>query len=270
MKVFITGSAGFIGKNLVNFYSNEKIFKFHRNMDLKKELEDFSPDLIINCAADIYDESKMWDSNVEMVRDCLEFCLTRKKIKMIQIGSSSEYGPMNVPTREDMPLNPTGMYAGTKGIATILCQTYASTYGVNVIILRPYSPYGPEEKPHRLFPNLWKSFKLNQPMNLVMGVHDFCYIDDFIDAISLIVDNNIENNGEIFNVSSGIQTSNLEVFDTFKSITGSPGNVSIVDYFSTPPIWQCDNSKIKERYGWYPKINLEYGIKLFLERASYE
>jgi UDP-glucuronate 4-epimerase len=271
MKIFITGSTGFIGSNLVQFYKDHEVFEFKRYMNIEGKLDYFKPDLIINCAAEIYDKTAMWKVNVEITKACLEFCLEKPNTKMIQLGSSSEYGySYSRATMESDAINPVDMYAGTKGIATTLCQTYGHVYKTDVVTIRPYSPYGPGERPHRLFPNLWKSFKLDKPMDLVLGVHDFCYIDDLVDAIDIVVNSNRRHPGEVLNVSSGIQTSNVEVLETFRKVTGKEGNVNIVNKFVTPPVWRCDNTKIKLRYGWSPKTSLENGVKLFLERAQYE
>ena len=270
MRIFILGSTGFIGQNLVEFYKEHSVIKFIRTMDLTVQLQISAPDLIINCAAEIYDKDQMWKANVELVRDCLEYVKANPTTKFVQLGSSSEYGPYQRATSEKDPINPVDMYAGTKGIATTLCQTYANTYGLDVVVLRPYSPFGPGERPHRLFPNLWKSFKLDRPMNLVLGVHDFCYIDDFVEAVDVILSSDKRTPGEIINVSSGVQTTNTDVLQMFREITGKQGVVTVVDKFTTPPVWQADISHIKSKYGWTPKHTLADGIKKFLERANYE
>lgn len=271
MKIFITGSTGFIGQNLVQFYKDHDIFEFKRYMDIGAKLDYFKPDLIINCAAEIYDRDSMWRTNVEITRECLEHCKEYPNTTMIHLGSSSEYGySFSRATMESDAINPVDMYAGTKGIATTLCQTYGHVFKTDVVTLRPYSPYGPGERPHRLFPNLWRSFKLNRPMDLVLGVHDFCYIDDFVEAVDTVVKSDRRHPGEVLNVSSGVQTSNVEVLETFRKVTGLQGNVNIVNKFVTPTVWRCDNTKIKLRYGWSPKTSLEQGVKLFLERGKYE
>ena len=271
MKIFITGSTGFIGTNLVQYYKDHEVFEFKRYMNIEGKLDYFKPDLIINCAAEIYDKSAMWKTNVELTRSCLDFCVENPNTAMIQLGSSSEYGyDYSRATMESDSLNPVDMYAGTKGMASLMCQTYGNVYKTDVVVIRPYSPYGPFERPHRLFPNLWRSFKLDRPMDLVLGVHDFCHIDDFVNAVDIVVSSDQRHPGEILNVSSGIQTSNVDVLAVFKKVTGLQGNVNIVNKFVTPTVWRCDNTKIKLRYGWSPKTSLEQGIKLFLERANYE
>ena len=94
MKIFITGSTGFVGRNLIEYYKDHEVFEHKRYMDLGAKLEYFKPDLIINCAAEIYDPAEMWIPNVLWTQECLEFVKANPNTRMIQIGSSSEYGPM--------------------------------------------------------------------------------------------------------------------------------------------------------------------------------
>lgn len=269
MKIFITGATGFIGGNLEKFYSQHEVFAYTREMDLTDELNNFHPDLIINCAAEIYKHDSMWTTNVELAKDCLDYQLTNS-CTVIQLGSSSEYGPYDRATVETDPMAVTDMYGTTKGIATMLCQSYAKQYNSDVVIVRPYSPYGPGERPHRLFPRLWRAFKSNEPMRLVNGVHDFCYIDDFVRAIDVIVNSEDRTPGEIINVSSGVQTTNHEVYRVFKQLTGQNGAVELVDDWVTPPVWCANIDKAVNKFNWRPQYTIEQGIEKFLAEAHYE
>jgi nucleoside-diphosphate-sugar epimerase len=271
MKIFLTGGTGFIGSNLARHWNTHAVDHYRRHMsDLQARLDWFAPDWIVNCAAEIYNKEQMWRANVEITRDCLEWMRKNPRTRMIQLGSSSEYGPVDRPSKESDPMRATDMYGTTKGIATMLCQTYARTYDLDVVVVRPYSPYGPGEREHRLFPRLWQAFMLDRPMDLVQGVHDFCYISDFIRAIDIIMTSDHRRPGDIINVSSGVQTTNAEVLSTFQRITGQGGNVIMIDRWVTPSVWQADITHAQEHYGWRPEITLEQGIREFLSQAHYE
>ena len=272
MKIFITGSTGFVGRNLVEFYSGYEVFSYKRHMNLVESLNSFSPDVIINSAAEIYDADNMWYPNIEMTYECAEYVKKNPSVNFVQIGSSSEYGPMPRASAETDKINPVDMYQATKGAATIICQGYARLYKLNINIARPYSVYGKYEKPHRLFPRLWRAFKLQEPMKLFHGYHDFIFIDDFIRGIDLLVKKQGEPFGDIVNFGSGKQYSNLEVLQLFESVTGQTAPVTVVEHMAKAfesDVWICDTRYAKEKYNFEIEYDLEYGIKKFLDTANY-
>jgi nucleoside-diphosphate-sugar epimerase len=199
MKIFLTGIQGFIGKNLLEYYDEHEIFEYQKYMDVRAKLEYFKPDLIIHCAAEIYKPELMWKSNIILLQDILDHVKEFPNTKLIQIGSSSEYGPIPKAAAETDRINPVDMYQATKGAGTLLCQGYARQYKLDITIARAYSVYGKYEKPHRLFPRLWRSFQLDQPMKLFHGFHDFIYINDFIRGINNIVQLENKPLGDIVN-----------------------------------------------------------------------
>ena len=267
MKIFITGATGFIGKNLVEFYKQHEVFEHTRNMDLAAKLNYFKPDLIINCAADIYDAEAMFEPNVVWVHQCLEYIKENPNTRMIQIGSSSEYGPVDKPTKETDRINPTDMYQATKGAATLLCQGYARQYGLNVKVARVYSAYGNHERPHRLFSRLYDAFYNNKEMTLYAGEHDFIYIKDFIRGIHTLAVTE-RNPGDIVNFGSGKQYSNKAVLELWEKITGRQAPVTYEDKMNKAfesKVWCCDTTYAKQMYGFETEYSLEEGIKDLIE-----
>lgn len=268
MKYFVTGASGFIGQNMLQRYKD--VVPFYRQDNLSDKLSKSKPDVIINCAAEIYNEELMWQSNVEITKLCLDYVRENPQVRMVQLGSSSEYGDSATNTNECSITNPDSYYGLTKLIATTTVVNYAKTFNLKAFVVRPYSVFGVGEKPHRLFPKLLSAFKYNKQMDLVNGVHDFCYISDFLDGIDLVLNSDKFVFGEIVNISSGKETTNLELYDTFRKVFGVNGNVNLVDKFVTYKHWQCDNSHIKTKYGWYPKLNLHHAVEEFSKTNYYE
>jgi nucleoside-diphosphate-sugar epimerase len=272
MKIFLTGSTGFIGRHLMAFYRDHEIFEHKRHTDLETNLQRFEPDVIINCAAEIYKPEDMWVPNVEWTLTCLEHVRKNPHTKMVQIGSSAEYGPLPRASAETDRINPVDMYQATKGAATLLCQGYARQYKLDISVARPYSVYGQYEKPHRLFSRLWRAFKKNESMKLFHGYHDFIYIDDFVRGIDILVNTQDKPLGDIVNFGSGSQYSNLDVLNVFENISGHKASVEIVDTMAKEfesDVWICNTEYAEKQYGFKAEISLTNGISKILKLENY-
>ena len=275
MKIFITGATGFVGQNLAQYYTarGHEVYAFRRDEALRDCLEQFEPDAIINSAAEIYNPEHMFVPNIVMVQSILEYVRDcEQHCRLIQIGSSSEYGPTNHATAEDTLLKPVDFYQATKGAATLLCQGWARLHKLPIWIVRPYSVYGPGERPHRLFPRLYRAFTNNEPMTLYQGQHDFIYINDFVRGIDLVLQEWDLDYGEIVNFGSGVQISNFELLDIWEHVAEKTAPVAKVAEMRKAfenNVWVCDTSKAQS-LGFECEYDLETGIRDFLLKAKYD
>lgn len=274
MKYLITGHTGFIGKSLIERLSNETIFLIGRNwqtdLELPNQIKKFNPDYIIHCAAEIKDSSKTFESNVLMTYWLLNITKDINYKAFISLGSSSEYGNTNIPMSERELLKPRTMYEGTKGASSLLCQGFAKEYNKPIAIVRPFSVYGINEPDNRLIPTLFRNFKNNTISKISLGVHDFIYIDDFIDGLLSVLYSEKEIIlGDIVHFGSGIQYSNLEVFNIIKNIFKSDLESEKIDnIFNKYDTlnWVADITYAKSKYKFNPKYTLETGLKEIYER----
>ena len=272
MRVFITGATGFVGSSLVERWEhNHEVGCYQRGESVGAALTAFAPNAIVNCAAEIYDPALMFAANVELLRDVLEYALAHPAVKVVHLGSSSEYGPSCQATAETFPLRPVDMYQATKGAATLLCQGYARHHGLDVCIARPYSVYGPNERSHRLFPRLVRAFCDGEAMTLFEGFHDFIHMDDFGRGIDLLFASGRQT-GEVYNFGSGVQTSNMEVLHLFEQAAGrSAPSVERKEAFAKAfesNLWVCDTSHSCKTLGFETQITLADGIRALLQRAN--
>jgi len=271
MKVFITGVTGFVGGHLHDYYSQtHTVMSYLRGQNITEVLDTFQPDLILHAAAEIYNTDTMFESNVVLTMRILEH-VHKTRTQLISFGSTSEYGWRDIVASESTALQPHTAYAGSKAAATMLCQGWATEFDLDIVTLRLYSVYGPKEPPHRMFPNLWKSFMLDQKMQLVNGVHDFVYICDVVDAVNLVVNSANRVPGEVVNVANGIQYTNEQVLNMFESVLGRAAPVEFDrDSFVTQPVWCGNSDLLKKKYQWQPKFDLRAGITEFIAQAKYE
>jgi len=264
--ILITGINGFIATNLFIKLKNqnEEVFGTTKkdSENIIEILNKKKPEYIYHTGAEIYDNTKMFENNVLLTYNILEYCKTATNLKkLIIVGSSSEYGRKNKPMAENDLLEPQTIYEGTKAACTMLAQSYSHTYDIPILIIRPFTIYGIQEKPNKFLQILFKKKNNNEKnVSVSKGFHDYVYIDDFVDALLIIVKNNT-NQFDIINIGSGIQTSNMDVVKIFEKVTNYKFEtyLNIEEKKYDSEMWVCDTSKLNKYYKI--KTTLEEGIR---------
>ena len=262
MRTLLTGSTGFVGRNLLPKLNGD-IYCFKRGDDINK-VRDFKPDIVYHCAAELYDEPIMYQSNVALTHNLLEAVYqVDKRVNFIYIGTSSEYGISDKPMSEDDDCNPTTMYALTKYIGTQQCLRRS---WLNRLILRPFSLYGENEDSNRFFTTLINKAKKHETIDVWEGNHDWIHIDDFIDGLFYFSNRLIKEpemfSGQIINLATGIQTSNFQVVEMLEKYLGKLNIIKHQGHYrkGDSDMWVADTSKAKS-LDWQAKISLEEGLR---------
>jgi len=184
----------------------------------------------------------------------LDWVRVNFKTKLILFGSSSEYGNSNKPRIEtDCPL-PDTIYEGTKAATAMLSRAWSKTYNLDVLFIRPFTVYGHDEKPNKLSQILFRKWKDGTTLKLSDGMHDYVYIEDFLDIFFLLILSDFKG-FEIINIGSGFQHSNYEFVRIFQKVTGHVFSIELIET-KDPAMWVCDTSKRD-----FNIPNLESGIK---------
>ncbi len=204
--ILITGGAGFIGSNAVEYFFNKypnctfivldaltyagdvknipqnirnsKNFRFWygnvRNAKLVEHLVSQS-DIIIHFAAEthvarsIFDDLSFFETDVMGTQTIANAVLhnKRKIEKFIHISTSEVYGTALTPKMgENHPLNPQSPYAAAKAGADRLVYSYLSTYRIPAVIVRPFNIFGPRQHLEKLIPRFVTSCILNEPLTI--------------------------------------------------------------------------------------------------------
>ena len=282
----ITGSSGFIGKNLVESLLSEyeiiglsKKQKNSKSEHVTKDIskitsKDFKNIFCVIHLAAITDLKVCKDfpdqciaTNVLGTQKILESA-RKNNCKVIYASTSHVYGiPKKLPINETTSTSPTSMYAGSKLAGEILCESYHKQFDMDISIVRIFSVYGPESSNHYVIPNIVAQLKNSNKIKLgnINSRRDFIFISDVISAFRIIL-NNI-NGFNVYNVGTEKSYSIKQICKKFEKLHGKKiiikSNLKQNTKFDAKNI-VCDATKLK-KLGWKSKISLDEGLRRMYE-----
>lgn len=205
-KILITGAAGFIGSNVLEY-----LFKKYDTYDFTVldaltyagNLKNFPPeirdskrfrfiyddiknasivdklvseaDIVLHFAAEthvtrsIYDNVKFFETDVLGTQAVANAVYHHKDTieRFVHISTCEVYGQaLTKKMDEDHPLNPHSPYAAAKAGADRLVYSYFVTYAIPAIIVRPFNIYGPRQHLEKAIPRFITSAILNEPLTV--------------------------------------------------------------------------------------------------------
>lgn len=281
MRAWIIGHRSFIGQHIDRHLRNLGIEVIGYGREQMQDPDGFEVpeniDFIYNLAAagsksGKYTDDEMYWTNVHQVYELLDATKNIDYKAFIHFGTSSEYGKVKWSMCEKDYLDPEFMYAGTKAAATMLCKTFAKVYEKPIVVVRPFSVYGPKMQESKLIPVLFKKIKNGEKIQLVKGEHDYIYIDDVLSALDYVRNDSDYLMGQEVNIGTGIGTSNKKVAQLIGEILGDKPDIEEVDSLSfhshssvDSPVWRASCELLRD-LGWEPKYSLVNGlIKMYAE-----
>lgn len=227
-KFLVVGGTGFLGfhllkkglsKNFLNFsFSRSKPKKIRYLDKVKyifgdvgkknslKQLLNYKFDYVVNLSGNVdhSNKKKVFKSHFEGTKNLSKLFLDTNIKSFIQIGSSSEYGRLKSPQKENQKSKPLTFYGIAKKQSTQYLFNLYKKKRFPVTIARLYQVYGPNQDPNRLIPYTIHACKKNISFNCSSGeqFRDFIHVDDFCEAIFKILKTK-ESHGEIINIGCG-------------------------------------------------------------------
>jgi nucleoside-diphosphate-sugar epimerase len=226
MKAAISGSSGFIGSRLTEILKNQghEVLPIPREVYYSTELIKFftenKPDYIFHLAA--YGNMAYQDDVQQTLKANLE-----GSINMIIASLYIPYKAFINVSSSSVLLPYETFYSATKASVERLSKAFINRFNSPIVTLRPYSVYGPNEAPFRFIPTVFRSCLEKEEMTLAPNsVHDWIYIDDFVDAMIYAAVNINKTKGKIYGVGTGVGTTNKDVVSLIEQITGKKANIT--------------------------------------------
>jgi|TARA_B110000495_G_C22862736_1_gene503099 UDP-glucose 4-epimerase len=240
MKILITGSEGFVGKNLVKglsqkhtIYTSDQLdSSTHENYSkcditnydsVEKIVKDI--DAVIHLTAHSLVSSLDGSItngrvNIMGLLNLLECCKKNSVSKVIFTSASSLIGEPKFPhVDENHPPKPKTAYGITKLTSEHYLRLYNELYNIDYTVFRFFNIYGPFQK-NGLIPSIYNKIQNNEPIT-VFGkgdqIRDYVYIEDIIPFFEQAISTDISKNN-VLNMGTGNGTTILEIIKNMSEI----------------------------------------------------
>ena len=236
-------------------------------------------DVIVNAAAESHVEksiregaSEFVTTNVEGTQILLDAIRETPVERFLLVSSSEVYGTAERdPMDEEHPLNPRSPYAATKAGGDRLAYSYFVTYGLPIVIVRPFNNYGPRQHPEKVIPRFITQALRDESLTVHGDGHasrDWLYVDDDAEAIEAIIAADVDAvAGEVVNVATGVDISVSDIADSVLDVLGRPA--SLKEHVDERP-GQVDRhigstGKAEQLTGWRARTSFEDGLERTVE-----
>ena len=304
-KILITGADGFIGSHLSEFLVDQgyrvKAFVYYNSFnswgwldylqERKIKMIEVIPgdirdphgvenaikgcDFIFHLAALIaipfsyHSPDSYVETNVKGTLNVLQGARRTGAKKVIVTSTSEVYGTAQyVPIDEKHPLQAQSPYSATKIAADRLAESFYRSFGLPVVIARPFNTYGPRQSARAIIPTIITQL-LAGVKEIRLGnltpIRDFNYVTDVCRAFLKIADSN-NTLGEEINIATGTGISIERLVRILAKKLNLNVKIVIEERRKRPRDSEVGrligcNKKIKKLTGWRPQYDLEKGLE---------
>jgi len=303
MRFLVTGGAGFLGAALAN-----RLARGGHTVRVLDDLTTGDPNrldpAVMFTRGDVADVPKLWTLLQDV--DCVYHLAARVSVsesilyprdynavnvggavavmeamrdagvkRVVLTSSGAIYGTqLQQPVHEDLPPNPDSPYAVSKLAAEHYVRTIGALWKIETVCLRIFNAYGPGQSlPPSHAPVIPQFLKqaLSEGSVVTFGdgsqTRDFVYVDDVVDALAAAAAaQNIDR--EVINIASGTETQ----IDALLELVGRVTHQSLAPLRNNKGggvkrLW-ANIGKARALLGFNPRVSLEEGLKLTIERDA--
>jgi nucleoside-diphosphate-sugar epimerase len=192
-------------------------------------------------------------------------------VRVVFASSSSIYGDAErYPTPEEIEPRPISPYGITKLGCEQLAHAYAQGFGLDAVVLRYFTFYGPRQRPDMALARIVDALARGSSFELYgdgLQSRSFTYVADGVEATMAAMER--APTGSVYNVGGGEEATMREAIATLERVSGrtlelvdSPAAAGDVRRTS------ADATMIQRDLGWRATTTLEDGLRAQWEWAS--
>lgn len=289
-RLLVTGLNGFVGQTIRRLISGDQ----HPDVDLieadhRVDIRDAQaiealisltrPTRVIHLAAQsfvpeaIRDPKTTFDTNFYGTLNLLQ-ALDDSGFtgSMLYVGSSDEYGlvaPDALPITEQQVLRPRNPYSVSKVAAEALSYQWSQTARFRVVMARPFNHIGPGQDERFVVSSFAKQIAAIKsglrPNEIAVGdidvTRDFTDVRDVARAYLLLLEQG--QNGEVYNICSGVERSPREILNRMLGIAGIAAGIREDEgrmrrSEQRRAYGSCE--KLRMQTSWTPQISLDTSL----------
>ena len=311
-KVLITGADGFIGSHLtealVKAGFDVRAFVLYNSFnswgwldecdeEVKGKFEVFTGDirdpngvrqamsgcdLVLHLAALIaipfsyHSPDTYVDVNIKGTLNVLQAARELGVARVIHTSTSEVYGSAKfVPITEDHPLQGQSPYSATKIGADQLALSFYASFGLPVVIVRPFNTYGPRQSARAVIPTIITQITQGDRkirLGAVSPTRDFNFVTDTVSGFISALQSD-KGCGEVINFGSNFEVSVGKTAELIGQVMGVDIEILTDNARFRPAdseverLW-ADNAKARELFGWFPEYGGEDGFRRGLTKTA--
>ncbi len=310
-KVLVTGADGFIGSHLaerlVALGADVTALALYNSFDSSGWLDDASKeirsvlrvvrgdvrdphqmaalakgqDVVFHLAALIaipysYDApSSCVQTNVLGTVNVLKAALEGGASRVVHTSTSEVYGTaLFTPITEEHPLQGQSPYSASKIGADMITESFARSFELPVVTLRPFNTYGPRQSERAVISTVIRQVLDDRCEDIRVGdltpTRDFNFVGDTVEAFIAAASLDASHIGSVFNAGSGRMVSIGEMIDKVRAVTGCEKPIVQEQHRKRPAGSEvltllADASRLTRATGWSSQVSLEQGIERTVE-----
>jgi nucleoside-diphosphate-sugar epimerase len=185
-------------------------------------------------------------------------------IRVVFASSSSVYGDAETyPTPETVVPRPISPYGITKLACEHLAAAIERARGLDAVVLRYFTVYGPRQRPDMAFTAMLEALVRGERFRLFgdgSAARSFTYVCDAVDASIAAMERG--RSGEVYNVGGGEEATMMEAIELVEEISGRSLDVDRVEVAAGDvKRTKADVSKACAELNWAPETGLREGLQ---------